>query len=138
MASGTGLFHQQFCDWDAELLETLNIRVETLPRLAEPHTTFQGLKEKYAARWPELSEAKVFPAIGDGAANAIGSGCTTRNNLALMVGSSGALRLMYRGEPPAQIPPALWCYRADDKRVILGGALSDGGNLYAWLRDVTF
>lgn len=135
MASGTGLFHQQLCDWDAELLETLNISVETLPQVAASHTTFQGLKEKYAVRWPELSEAKVFPAIGDGAANAIGSGCTTRNNLALMVGSSGALRLMYRGEQPSQIPAELWCYRADDKRVILGGALSDGGNLYVWLRD---
>ena len=93
------------------------------------------MKEKYVTRWPELSEAKVFPAIGDGAADAIGNGCTTRSNLALMVGSSGALRLMYRGEPPAAIPPQLWCYRADDKRVILGGALSDGGNLYAWLRE---
>ena len=135
MASGTGLFHQQLCDWDAELLETLNIRVETLPQVVGSGTTFQGLKEKYAARWPELSTARVLPAIGDGAANAIGSGCTTRSNLALMVGSSGALRVMFRGEPPAEIPPELWCYRADDKRVILGGALSDGGNLYAWLRE---
>jgi len=135
MASGTGLLHQQLCDWDAELLETLHIGVETLPQLAASHTTFHGLKEKYAARWPELSAARLFPAIGDGAADAIGSGCTTRSNLALMVGSSGALRLTYRGEPPAQIPPELWCYRADDKRVILGGALSDGGNLYAWLRE---
>jgi gluconokinase len=42
---------------------------------------------------------------------------------------------MYRGEPPTPIPSELWCYRADDQRVILGGALSDGGNLYAWLRD---
>ena len=138
MASGTGLFNQQFCDWDTELLEALHIGFETLPKLAEPHTTFPGLKENFAARWPELSEAKVFPAIGDGAADAIGSGCTTSNTLALMVGSSGALRLMYRGDPPAQIPAALWCYRADDRRVILGGALSDGGNLYAWLRDALF
>jgi gluconokinase len=135
MASATGLFHQQLCEWDAELLDLLNLRLETLPQLAASHTTFSELKEKYAVRWPELSEASVFPAIGDGAADAIGSGCTTRSNLALMVGSSGALRLMYRGEPPAQIPPELWCYRADDKRVILGGALSDGGNLYAWLRE---
>ncbi len=135
MASGTGLFHQQLGDWDAELLETLNLRLDTLPQLASSHTAVSGLKEKYTARWPELSEARVFPAIGDGAADSIGSGCTTRSNMALMVGSSGALRLMYRGEPPAKIPPELWCYRADDKRVILGGALSDGGNLYAWLRE---
>lgn len=134
MASGTGLFNQQGCDWDAELLEALDITRETLPTLAGSHTTFQ-LNAQHAARWPELSEAKVFPAIGDGAADAIASGCATRDNLALMVGSSGALRLLYRGEAPAQIPPELWSYRADDKRVILGGALSDGGNLYEWLRD---
>ena len=138
MASGTGLFQQQLCDWDAALLETLNLRLDTLPQVAASHTPFQGLKDKYVVRWPELSEARVFPAIGDGAADAIGSGCTTRSNLALMVGSSGALRLMYRGEPPAKIPPELWCYRADDKRVILGGALSDAGNLYAWLRECLF
>ncbi len=135
MASGTGLFNQELGHWDDDLLETLHIGIETLPQVAASHTTFPGLKEKYAARWPELSAARVFPAIGDGAADAIGSGCTTRSNLALMVGSSGALRLMYPGEPPAAIPPELWCYRADDKRVILGGALSDGGNLYAWLRE---
>ncbi len=135
MASGTGLFHQQLCDWDAELLEILDLRLDTLPQLASSHTAFRGLKEKYALRWPALGEAKLFPPIGDGAADAIGSGCTTPSNLALMVGSSGALRLMYRGEPPAKIPPELWCYRADDKRVILGGALSDGGSLYAWLRE---
>ena len=134
MASGTGLFNQQRCEWDAELLEALHIPIEALPKLAGSHTTFQ-LNAQHAARWPQLGEAKLFPAIGDGAADAIASGCTTRNNLALMVGSSGALRLLYRGEPPAQIPPELWCYRADDKRVILGGALSDGGNLYEWLRD---
>ena len=138
MASGTGLFNQQLCDWDAELLGALNLRVESLPKLARSQNVFQGLNGEYAGRWPELSEARVFPAIGDGAANAIGSGCTNRNSLALMVGSSGALRLMYRGEPPAQIPSELWCYRADDKRVILGGALSDGGNLYARLRDSLF
>jgi gluconokinase len=52
----------------------------------------------------------------------------------LTVGSSAALRVLYRGEPPEQLPPELWCYRADEERVIIGGALSDGGNLYSWLR----
>jgi gluconokinase len=135
MASGTGLFNQGTCEWDPELVEALEIRAETLPKLAESHTTFQGLVQKYAQRWPQLSEAKLFPAIGDGAANAIGSGCTTKNTLALMVGSSGALRVLYTGEPPETLPPELWCYRADRQRVVLGGALSDGGNLYAWLRE---
>ena len=135
MASGTGLFNQRTCEWDPELVEALELKPETLPKLSESHTTFQGMVQKYAQRWPQLSEAKLFPAIGDGAANAIGSGCTTRDSLALMVGSSGALRLVYAGEPPDSLPPELWCYRADRQRVVLGGALSDGGNLYRWMRD---
>jgi gluconokinase len=53
----------------------------------------------------------------------------------LMVGTSGAMRVAYVGEPPATIPDGLWCYRIDRKRVIIGGALSDGGGLYRWLKD---
>ena len=54
---------------------------------------------------------------------------------ALMIGTSGAMRLAYTGEPPATIPPGLWCYRIDRRRVITGGALSDGGGLFRWLTD---
>jgi len=71
--------------------------------------------------------------IGDGAANNIGGGCSTRDKIALMVGTSGAMRVVYEGQPPPQLPPELWCYRADRNRVVVGGALSDGGGLYHWL-----
>ncbi len=50
-----------------------------------------------------------------------------------MVGTSGALRLLYETEQP-QPKPGLFVYRLDERRVLEGGALSDGGNLYAWLR----
>jgi len=52
-----------------------------------------------------------------------------------MIGTSGAMRVAYRGEAPAKIPSGLWCYRIDRKRVIMGGALSDGGGLYYWLKQ---
>jgi gluconokinase len=52
-----------------------------------------------------------------------------------MVGTSGAMRVLYEGEPPEQLPNELWCYRADRARVVIGGALSDGGGLYRWLTD---
>lgn len=31
------------------------------------------------------------------------------------------------------MPQGLWCYRVDRRRVALGGALSDGGGLWAWM-----
>jgi gluconokinase len=52
-----------------------------------------------------------------------------------MVGTSGAMRVVLRGMPPDHLPGSLWCYRVDRERVVIGGALSDGGGLYRWLLD---
>jgi gluconokinase len=49
-----------------------------------------------------------------------------------MVGTSAALRVVY--EADAAVPrPGLFLYRLDGRRFCEGGALSDGGNLHAWL-----
>jgi gluconokinase len=135
MASGTGLLGQHTCEWDTELLRTLDVSVDALPDIATPARTFQRLNYEYAVRWPQLSEARLFPAIGDGAANNIGEGCVSADTVALMIGTSGAMRVLREATPPAQIPAALWCYRADRSRIVIGGALSDGGSLYNWIRE---
>ncbi|MBV9959968.1 MAG: gluconokinase [Acidobacteria bacterium] len=135
MASATGLFDQHALVWDAELLRLLGLAVEKLPRIAAPGKTFSGLRAEYARRWPQLGGARWSAAIGDGAANNIGAGCATRERAALMIGTSGALRVLWQGDAPATLPPELWCYRADDRRVITGGALSDGGGLYQWMNE---
>ena len=71
--------------------------------------------------------------FGDGATNNIGGGCTTKDKIALMIGTSGAMRVCFAGEPPSKLPPSLWSYRASHDRVVAGGALSDGGGLLQWL-----
>jgi gluconokinase len=134
MCSGTGLLDQWTCEWQPELLEALGLRVEQLPSIASPGQTFHKLTDDYALRWPQLSEAVLFPAIGDGAANNIGAGCSTRKKVGVMIGTSGAMRILYAGEPPDKLATELWCYRADRRRVLLGGALSDGGNLHNWIK----
>ncbi len=133
MASGTGLLDLRSCRWDEEILETVGVRPEQLPAVEEAYRPLGELTDEFARRWPALRGAAWFPAIGDGAANNIGAGCTSRECVALMVGTSGAMRVMWEGEPPAHLPAALWCYRADKKRVLAGGALSDGGGLFGWM-----
>lgn len=135
MASGTGLFNLRTCRWDEELLALVGLSIEQLPAIAEDGQTFSGLKDEYARRWPQLRGARWFPAVPDGAANNVGANCTTRERAALMVGTSGAMRVMSEEEPPALLAPALWCYRLDRKRILTGGALSDGGGLYEWMRE---
>ena len=135
MASGTGLFDLRACEWDTTLLKVTGITREQLPLIGKTHAPLGRLKDEYARRWPAIRDARWFPAIGDGAANNIGAGCTTRERAALMIGTSGAMRVLWENDPPREINPALWCYRADHRRVVVGGALSDGGGLYHWMTN---
>jgi gluconokinase len=132
MASATGLFDQNRRRWDSEVIEALPVgKTQLSPISDEP---LRGLQDEWARRWPALRDVPWFPAAGDGACSNVGSGCTRSDRLALMVGTSGAMRVLWKADS-VEIPDGPWCYRADDKRFVMGGALSDGGNLVAWLRE---
>src|SRR2546423_2807309 len=49
-----------------------------------------------------------------------------------MIGTSAALRDLNETEVP-EPRPGLFLYLLDERRVVEGGALSDGGSLHAWL-----
>lgn len=108
MASTSGLLDLTTHRWDGELLQTLRVDEARLPRMAD------------------------LPLWSDAACSNAGAGCTTHERAALMVGTSGAFRVLYESERP-QPKPGLFLYLADERRVVEGGALSDGGNLYEWL-----
>ena len=133
MASGSGLWNQQANDYDTDMLAALPIeRAELCPpdEMDRPASKLTGT---YRAQWPLLDGIPWYPALGDGACNNIGSGCTTVHEFSLMVGTSGAMRAVVEADT-ISIPDGLWCYRVDRKRFILGGALSNGGDVYAWMR----
>ncbi|HEX2912123.1 MAG TPA: gluconokinase [Chloroflexia bacterium] len=133
MASGTGLLDQNLRQWDAEMLKISGIQVEQLAPLGDLNTPLSGLTPEFARRWPTLASIPWYPAVGDGAAGNLGSGCFSPDRIAVMIGTSGAMRVVY----PAQrvnIPWGLWCYHADYSRFVIGGALSEGGNFFAWMR----
>jgi len=110
LASSSGLLDLTTHDWDEELLTTLGIDRERLAQIAD------------------------VPVWIDAACSNVGAGCTSRDRAALMVGTSGALRLLYESERP-QPKPGLFLYAVDERRVVEGGALSDGGNLHDWLEQ---
>ena len=132
MASATGLFDQNRCFWDGEVLAHLGIDTDQLSRLAGRGESVNGLESEYARRWPAMAAARWFPALGDGASDNIGAGSVTRDRAALMIGTSGALRSLWKAET-VRVPQGLWCYRADRDRFLMGGALSNGGDLYEWM-----
>jgi len=114
-------------------MKVLGVREDQLPPLGDVNEGMTGLTQKYAKRWPTLHDVPWFPAIGDGAAANAGSGCATEGNWALTIGTSSAIRVVVSAEKEMVLPPGLWLYLLDAKRALLGGALSEGGNVFAWL-----
>ncbi len=132
-ASWSGLLDRRALVWDAPLLEVLGVAPDKLDPLVDVDAPLRGLSAPFASRWPALRDTPWFPAIGDGAAANVGSGAVGHDRMALTIGTTGAVRVVQ--EQVAQVPEGLWCYRVDRDNALLGGATSEGGNVYAWMRD---
>lgn len=134
MASGTGLFNPNDCRWDSEMLAAVGLAERQLSPLAEGDEGLAGMRGEFAARWPALSRVPWMPAVGDGAASNVGSGCVREDLIAINVGTSGAIRVCWPADR-VRIPRGLWCYRASRRYALVGGALSNAGDVYAWCRQ---
>jgi gluconokinase len=131
MATGTGLFDPSAIAWDSSMLRLAKITPEKLRPLSDEPTPVGGT---LAAEFPELRGVPWFPAVGDGAASNLGSGATRPGVAAINVGTSAALRVL-RASPkgePISAPLGLFCYRVDERRYLVGGPVSNAGNLRAW------
>jgi gluconokinase len=136
-ASATGLMDQRSCSWDVGMLDASGITVGQLAPIvgSEAHGR---LRPRLAARWPALAGAIWVPAAGDGALNNVGAGCVRRDRGAVMVGTSAAMRVLWTPRPAEVVRASfgLWRYRLDRRRVVVGGALSNGGNAREWILEL--
>jgi len=134
VASWSGLLDRHQLIWDEQLLRKIPVEVVRLSSLVDINSPKQGLGRKFACRWPALKNLPWLPAVGDGAAANIGSGCITPSRVALTMGSTTAIRSVVE-KPIPHVPNGLWCYRIDGPRSLPGGALSEGGSLFAWMKN---
>src|SRR5438067_11486783 len=124
MASGTGIFNAHDLAWDRAMLDRCAVTERALHPISENPVSD-------ARDFPELKNVPWFPALGDGAASNLGSGATRSGLVAINVGTSAALRVV-RADGVPRAPFGLSCYRVDDRRFLIGGAVSNAGNLRAW------
>ncbi len=134
MASGSGLLNLNENRWDTALLAVLPVREEQLSPLVDVDAPVHGLTPVYAARWPALVTVPWYPALGDGAASNVGSGGVDARRIAVNAGTSTAMRLVQASETVA-VPDGLWAYRVDRTHFVVGGAESNGGNVWAWIES---
>ncbi|MEO6969670.1 MAG: FGGY-family carbohydrate kinase, partial [Chthoniobacterales bacterium] len=117
MASGTGLYNYARRDWDDELLAASGLTRAQLGMLRDS---------------VEHDGRLIFPALGDGAASNLGSGASAPGVVAINVGTSAAVRAVLATE--TRLPFGLFRFVVNQERFLLGGAVSNAGNLHAWCR----
>ena len=129
MATGTGLYRPGARVWDRPLLERCRIRESQLLSLSDAPVAPSSSKVTGLPR--ALQGALWCPAIGDGAAGNLGSGADRAGTLAVNLGSSAAIREV-RTTGSIRAPLGLFAYRIDSRRHLVGGAVSNAGNLRDW------
>lgn len=134
VASWSGLLDGARCDWHWEYARLLvgEGLLAKLPPLADFDAAQIGLAEPYASRWPQLRDCPFFLALGDGAAANVGSGAVDERRIALTIGTTSALRAVKSID---RAPPGLWRYLIRADMPLIGGAASEGGNVYQWVME---
>jgi gluconokinase len=122
MASGTGLYRLDSHTWDDQLLSACEIKAAQLPSVGDSFT-------QTGADWVN----HVYCAIGDGAASNLGSGADRPLVTAINVGTSAAVRTVLPcNRITESLPFGLFRYAIDHQHHLVGGAISNAGNLRQW------
>lgn len=132
LAAWTGMIDRRSGDWAADLLDASGVRREQLSVVSDQ--PFGALTAEFAARWPSLQTTRWLPPIADGYAANVGCGAINPQRAALTMGTSGALRVLVSGNPE-HLPEGLFCYKVNAHESLLGGALSNAGNVFGWLKE---
>lgn len=136
IASGTGMLDATTLDWHAGVSALVSLTRDQLPAIIDRDDALPPLLPEWAERWPQLAHARWFPALGDGATANIGAYCVGPDRIALTIGTSGAMRIIVDADERIPVAPELWRYRLDRHSLVVGGALSNGGNIVSWLAEL--
>lgn len=129
-AAWTGMLNRREGVWDAELCGLVGVQAEQFSPIAHPS---QPLTPVVAPLHPSLAGAVWFPPVADGFSSSLGAGGTDSTSIVAAAATSGAMRVLVEGLVD-DLPRGLWCYRVDENRSLLGGALNDVGRAVSWLQ----
>lgn len=135
MASSTGMFDVKQGIWDDDALQLAGIKEEQLSEVVEPTTVLSGLCSDLAKEL-SIPEAHQF-IIGsaDGQLANLGSGATSKGEVNISVGTSGAIRQFVDGAPINK-KMETFTYAFTKETSIIGGPTNNGGIVLQWLKEL--
>jgi gluconokinase len=135
MASATGLFNPATLDWEPELLEMTEISREQLSEIVAPTNVLTGLKRDIADEMGINPEMPFVMGAADGQLANLGIGAILPGEVAVSVGTSGAIRQINKGVKIDENQET-FCYSFTADSTIVGGPTNNGGIVLQWLKDL--
>jgi gluconokinase len=132
LAAATGLFSIHEPRWDERALELAGVEPARLSQPAAPSTALRTFRASMARELHLTPDTAVVLASSDGALANIGIGASLAGDIALTLGTSGAIRVLVDA-PALDDAGRIFCYYADDKRYIVGGSTSSAGASLDWI-----
>jgi len=84
--------------------------------------------------WPAFESAQWLTPLSHGAAICVGSGCLTRDNFSLAIGTTDAVRALVSDDLKIPLPAGVDCSSVDPKRVLIEASLGGSAELVDWMR----
>lgn len=135
VASATGLFNIHTFDWNDDLLKIAGVCREQLSKPVSPTTICRGLSNELADKMGIKTDTPFVLGGSDGPLANLGIGAIAPGDVAITIGTSGAIRQM-ASKPKTDNHQEIFCYAVTDDRWIMGGPTNNGGIVLQWLRDV--
>ncbi|HYW55191.1 MAG TPA: gluconokinase [Dongiaceae bacterium] len=126
IASATGMLDLRTREWNARALQLAGVGAERLSRPAPPSTALRSFRPAIARELGLAHPTAVVLASSDGALANVGVGAVGQGDVALTLGTSGAVRVL-APEPVLDARARTFCYCADDARYVVGGPTSAAG-----------
>lgn len=132
IASATGLLETSTLQWSEALLQYAGMNKSRLSAVAPVTKPFFYKNILAGFTFPE-----TVPFIiggSDGALSNLGSGATGPNEMAVTIGTSGAVRMVTH-TPWSDPLMRTFCYHLEGERYIAGGANNNGAVVLQWLKE---
>jgi gluconokinase len=134
IASATGLFDIHKKNWYEPALKVAGVTSERLSQPVPTTYTIRNLKKPYPERLAGVGEALFVIGASDGCLANLGSFATEPGDVAITIGTSGAVR-MITTTPAADNRERIFNYILTDNRYVSGGAINNGVVLLKWYTE---
>lgn len=134
IACGTGLFDIYALDWHAEALQLAGITPAQLSKPVSTDHIVTGIHNRYAAQLSIPDNTPLIMGASDGCLANVGSFAVMPGDMAVTVGTSGAVR-MITDSPKHDPQGRTFNYILTKELFVCGGPINNGGVLLKWFAD---